>query len=136
MKFTKEAEDKGQEVYQQLVEKAWESATFKEQLIANPAQTIAEFTGSSSELLKNTNFVVEDQSDADTIFINIPINPNSEAMELSDEQLDQVSGGELAVLGTIAAVATLAYIAWDVSGGMVDGVNDAIDDYNANNPSE
>lgn len=57
-------------------------------------------------------------------------------MELSDEQLDQVSGGELAVLGTIAAVATLAYIAWDVSGGMVDGVNDAIDDYNANNPSE
>lgn len=131
MKYTKEAQDKGQEIYQQLVEKAWESATFKEQLIANPRQTIGEFTGSSSEFLANTNFIVEDQSDADIIYINIPKDPNSETMELTDEQLDQVSGGEWVIVGAVAAVVTLAYVAWDVSGGIVDGVSDALDDHAA-----
>ena len=78
--------------------------------------------------------MVEDQSDADIIYINIPRNPASETLELTDEQLDQVSGGEVgATLGTIAAIATLAYIAWDVGNGIVDGVSDAIDDHNSAN---
>ena len=86
-----------------------------------------------AEFLANTNFIVEDQSDADIIYINIPKDPHSETMELTDEQLDQVSGGEWVIVGAVAAVVTLAYVAWDVSGGIVDGVNDALDDHAAAN---
>ncbi len=98
MQLIQEQIDKGQEIYQELVTKAWESATFKEQLINNPESTIAEVLGKPDSKI-DTKFVVEDQTDNNTIYLNIPRKVNFDDIELSDEQLEIVSGGEIVVLG-------------------------------------
>ena len=106
MEITLEKQQQSQELYQQLVEKAWESVSFKEQLINDPITVISSFRGVDGSKYNAINFSVEDQTDPNTIYLNIPrkIEENGET-QLSDEQLDLVSGGEgvLIVLG----VATL-----------------------------
>ena len=72
MKITQEQQQKGQELYQELVQKAWKSATFKEQLISNPEATIEEVTGVKSNFGSATKIVVEDQTDSNIIYLNIP----------------------------------------------------------------
>lgn len=99
MKVTKKHVEKGLELRNHLVSKAWESATFKEQLISNPKETIAEFTsGKTDAAAITTDIVVEDQTDANTIYLNIPVKPKLNIdeleLELTEEQLDMVSGGE------------------------------------------
>jgi ligand-binding sensor domain-containing protein len=91
MKYTKEQQEKGQELMKTLVEKAWESATFKDQLVKNPVATIESFTG--NKMIGDTKFVVEDQTNESIIYLNIPAQPNLDEMELSDEQLEMVAGG-------------------------------------------
>ncbi|WP_298511874.1 NHLP leader peptide family RiPP precursor [uncultured Kordia sp.] len=96
MKVTKQDVDKGLELHQQLVSKAWESAAFKEQLINNPKAVIAEMIGKTDTEL-NATVVVEDQTDANTIYLNIPAKPNFDnlELELTEEELEMVSGGDL-----------------------------------------
>jgi len=90
MKVTQEQQNKGQELYQELVQRSWEDASFKERLIANPNATIAEVTGNETS---DQNIVVEDQTDAKTIYINIPARVDVDQLELTDEQLETVAGG-------------------------------------------
>ncbi len=89
---------KGQELYQELVANAWESATFKEQLINNPDSAIAEVLA-KPDFKSNFKFEVEDQSNKDIIYLNIPRKLDFDNIELTDEQLEIVSGGEIAVFG-------------------------------------
>ncbi|WBX76791.1 hypothetical protein PG911_00600 [Tenacibaculum ovolyticum] len=91
MKITIEQQEKGQKLHQELVQKAWESITFKEQLVSNPEATIAEVLG--VETKGNSNIVVEDQTDSDIIYLNIPRKININDIELTEEQLEAVSGG-------------------------------------------
>ena len=95
MKVTKKQIEKGHELQKQLVSKAWESASFKEQLVNNPNEAIANFTGKPDAEIKTT-IVVEDQTDVNTIYLNIPARPNlsNVELELTEEQLEMVSGGE------------------------------------------
>jgi hypothetical protein len=90
MKITKEQQRKGNELMQTLVQKAWESAEFKEQLLTNPEAAIEIATGIAP---KGKNIVVEDQTDDSVIYINIPQRINLEELELTEEQLEMVSGG-------------------------------------------
>ena len=99
MKVTLEQQKKGQEVYQNLVQKAWESAAFKEQLVKNPETTISKVLGKEFK----GNVVVEDQTDTNTIYLNIPRKLNAENLELTDEQLELVSGGEFVIALAIGA---------------------------------
>ncbi len=92
MKFTKE-QQKGQELHQTLVKKAWESTTFKEQLINNPEATIEEVTGVKSNTPSDVKIVVEDQTDSNIIYLNIPQKINLENIELTEEQLEMIAGG-------------------------------------------
>ena len=94
MKITIEQQEKGKELYDELVQKAWDSTTFKEQLINNPEGTIEEVTGISPKLPKDTKVVVEDQTDASIIYLNIPQKVDLEDFELTEEELEAVSGGE------------------------------------------
>lgn len=96
MKVTKGQIEKGIELHKQLVSKAWESATFKEQLVNNPNAAIAEYVGKTDGEFE-TNIVVEDQTDTNTIYLNIPQRPNLNnlELELTEEQLEMVSGGDL-----------------------------------------
>ena len=96
MKVTKQQMESGLELHKQLVSKAWENTSFKEQLIQNPKATIAEFMGKLEGDIKAT-LKVEDQTDFDTIYLNIPVKPNLNniELELTEEQLEMVSGGDL-----------------------------------------
>ncbi|WBX76792.1 hypothetical protein PG911_00605 [Tenacibaculum ovolyticum] len=114
------------ELYQELVQKAWESITFKEQLVSNPEATIAEVLG--VEAKGNSNIVVEDQTDSSIIYLNIPKNITPDDITLTDEELELVSGGDwmtaMAIAGGIAAGAQL--IDWFTEGvgqGYAEGKN-------------
>ena len=92
MKVTKEQIRKRKELHRELVTKAWESSTFKEQLINNPETVIAEFVG-NPEAKSEAKIVVEDQTNPNIIYINISKKINIDNIELTDEELGHVSGG-------------------------------------------
>ncbi len=83
-----------QKLFQTIAEKASEDIDLKESLLANPKAAIENFTGEELNLPEGKNIKVFDQSDATTLYINIP--PSSEVeddLELTEEQLDIISGG-------------------------------------------
>lgn len=89
--ITQEQQMQGAELIRTLAQKAWESSTFKEQLINSPISTIEAITG--QPMLPNTKIVVDDQTDASIIYLNIPRKLDIGELELTDEQLEMVSGG-------------------------------------------
>ncbi len=88
MEFTQE-----QKLYAEIVQKAWEDAQFKSELVANPAEAIEKLTGQKLNLPQGKTLVVRDQTDEATVYINLPAKPNTEDAELSEEQLEVVAGG-------------------------------------------
>lgn len=94
---TQEQQKKGVELMKTLVEKAWESAAFKDQLLNNPISAIKEATGANFNLPEGKRLIVEDQTDDSVLYLNIPVKPNLDEMELTDEHLEMISGGEFVV---------------------------------------
>jgi hypothetical protein len=88
MEFTQE-----QKLYAEIVQKAWEDAAFKKELIANPVTTIEMFTGKKVNLPAGKTLVVRDQTDQSKVYINIPTGQIMEDVELNEEQLEAVAGG-------------------------------------------
>lgn len=88
MEFTQE-----QKLYTEIVEKAWEDASFKQELMTNPKATIEKFTGKKLNLPQGNTIVVMDQTDESVVYINIPVMVNISNMELNEEQLEAVAGG-------------------------------------------
>ena len=101
--ITKE-QKQGEELLKNLIQKAWDNPEFKNQLVTNPKETISKEIGKEFELPNGRQLIVEDQTDSDKIFLNIPPQQLSlDDFELTDEQLEQVSGGDL--VGGLIAVA-------------------------------
>ncbi|AZA58226.1 NHLP leader peptide family natural product precursor [Chryseobacterium shandongense] len=89
MEFSQE-----QKTYAEIVQKAWEDAAFKKELVNDPVAAIEKLTGKKLNLPEGKKLVVRDQSDESAVYINIPSAPkNSVNAELSEEQLEAVSGG-------------------------------------------
>lgn len=84
---------KDQENFRKLIEKAHEDREFKNQLVADPKGTIEKLAGKEFDL-QGFKLVVTDQSDPSTVYVNIPVNENAEDLELTEEQLELVSGGK------------------------------------------
>ena len=82
-----------QEILQSVVKKAWKDPAFKSSLIQNPIATVENFLGHPINLPAGKNLAFVDQTDSSTIFVNIPAELDMEDMELDEEQLDLVSGG-------------------------------------------
>lgn len=76
---------------QKVVDKARTDASFRSKLVASPASAIEQVTG--KRLPADYKIVVNDQTDENTLFINIPTTVNPDSMELSDKQLEAVAGG-------------------------------------------
>lgn len=93
-------QQKSEELLQTIITKAWEDETFKQELIANPKETIVQVTGDSVKFPEGKTLVVEDQTDENTVFLNIPAEPNLEDMELNEEQLEAIAGGLQIMLAT------------------------------------
>lgn len=91
--ITLEQQKLGTELMNTLVQKSWESSSFKNELIANPIATIKSATGYSYS--PETNVVIEDQADDSFIYLNIPRKINPDTLELTDEQLEMISGGDI-----------------------------------------
>ena len=82
-----------QELLNTILQKAWEDEDFKSELMANPVESIRKLTGKEITLPDGKSMIVNDQTDATVIHLNIPPKPNMEDVELNEEQLDMVSGG-------------------------------------------
>ncbi len=90
MEFTQQ-----QKVYAEVVQKAWEDAEFKKELIANPIEAIEKLTGTKVSLPEGKTLVVRDQTDESTVYVNIPAEPKKvDDLELNEEQLEVVAGGK------------------------------------------
>lgn len=111
---TFEKNQKGTELLNTLFAKSWEDNAFKMQLIDNPIATIEGITGRNFMMPENKKLVVEDQTDESVVYLNIPAQPNLDELELSDEQLEHVSGGftpliALEVVAGVIAVGEFGY---------------------------
>ncbi len=86
---------KGQNFINSLVLKAWEDEDFKKRLIANPIEEIENLIG--KPLPKHKKVFVVDQSNPDHVYINIPAKLDLNDVELTEDQLEAVSGGNIIV---------------------------------------
>lgn len=84
---------KEQELLGTIISKAWEEKEFKELLVSDPVSAIEQVTGKKLSIPEGKRIVVRDQTDESTIYINIPAKQEMDDVELSEEQLDVVSGG-------------------------------------------
>jgi hypothetical protein len=101
MKLTKE-----QQLIGQVVERAWEDAAFKAELIADPVAAIEKETGETLNLPEGAELQVQDQTDPNKSFLVIPPRPNMEEIELTDEQLEMIAGGDITVTAAVTYCAT------------------------------
>lgn len=88
---------------QTVINKAWDDHQFRENLIQDPKASIKAATGLNVPSDFNLKFT--DQTDASKVFINIPPKPDFDDMELTDEQLEEVAGGEI-----FATAFTVAFV--------------------------
>ena len=94
MEFTQE-----QKLYGEIVQRAWEDPQFKSELMANPSEAIEKLTGRKFNLPQGKTLVVRDQTNEDTFYINIPVKPKTDDVELNEEQLEVVAGGITGIIG-------------------------------------
>lgn len=88
-----------QRTYAEIIQKAWEDAAFKAELVNNPVATIEKFTGKKLNLPEGKRLVVRDQTDDSVFYINIPAGPQHTLdTELNEEQLEAVSGGVMSAI--------------------------------------
>ena len=81
------------ELLQTIITKAWEDESFKQELIVNPIDAIEKATGVRINLPEGKTIKVKDQTDDSVVYINIPLEPNMEDLELNEEQLEVIAGG-------------------------------------------
>ena len=81
-----------QKLYGEIVQKAQEDFQFKADLMANPVATIEQLTGQKLNLPQDKVLMVRDQTDEQTVYVNIPKDPRN--MELTEEQMEIVAGGQ------------------------------------------
>lgn len=104
MNITIEQQEKSAELLKTLAQKAWESATFKEELIKNPIAIIEQVTGKDLTNFADRRIVVEDQTDESIIYLNIPAKVDISELELTEEELEMIAGG-LTPVAYVAGVA-------------------------------
>ncbi len=92
---------KEQEVLQSVLSKAWEDQTFRKKLIEDPVSTIENFSGVKIVLPEGKTLIVVDQSDNSKVYMNIPVEPDLENMELTEDQLENIAGGGQNVMDSI-----------------------------------
>jgi hypothetical protein len=107
MEFSKIAQESNK-VFTEIIGKCWEDESFKQSLIESPEATLEAYTGSPVRLPEGVQLVVNDQTDDNVIYFNIPPQVTDGNLELSDEQLEMVAGGDVIALGTLIVTALCA----------------------------
>ena len=102
-----------------VINKAWEDDEFRAKMVANPKGNIHKLTG--LKIPSEVDLIFNDQTDNSKTYINIPPKPNFDDMELSDEQLEIVAGGEVMFGAFTLAVALGVTAGAAVVGGAAGG---------------
>ena len=88
-----------QEVLLQVISECWSNPNFKNQFIANPEEAIKNLTGKTVVLPEGIDSIkVVDESNPTTVYINIPAEPNLDNVELTEKELELVSGGRMSAI--------------------------------------
>ena len=91
-----------QEVLSQVISECWSNPNFKDEFIAKPEEAIKTLTGKTVVLPDGIDSIqVVDESNPTTIYVNIPAEPNLDNVELSEQELEMVSGGSLQAFNAI-----------------------------------
>jgi hypothetical protein len=93
--ITLKEQNQGVQFMNKLIQETHKNVDFKNKLIANPHLALSGFTENELSHLKEKKIIVEDQSNSDFVYINIPAKPDLDNLELTDEQLEAVAGGEV-----------------------------------------
>ena len=93
----------GQELMNSLITKCWEDDAFKKSLINAPVETIEKLTGKTLNLPKGVRVVVNDQTNPSFVHLNIPSKVDVNDLELTEKELEAISGGFI-VIGTALAL--------------------------------
>ena len=119
MTLSQEQVQEGQDLFQKIINEAWGSSAFKEQLIANPVSAIKQICDKGFSMPEGKQIVVEDQTDSSVIYLNIPAEPNMDDLQLNDEQLQLISGGitpTFVIAGIVIVTVAAGY-------GIASGIN-------------
>ena len=93
-KLTIEQRKKNEAVLISLFEKCREDQEFKNSFMQNPVSVLEDFSGEKVEFFGGKNkVVVEDQSNPNNIYLNIPANQEFHDIELTEKELELVAGG-------------------------------------------
>lgn len=98
----------------QLIAKAWHDSSFKQSLLADPKATVEREFGAGLPAGVSLKVLAEDSANR---YLVLP--PALNDLELSDEQLEQVAGGETFF---IATALVLGLVTATVGGSMATGV--------------
>ena len=121
MKF---ADDFQKNIVNDLIEKSYTDSNFKKEFISNPEKVIE--SSYNIEVRNDIKLVVDDQSDKNIIFLNIPRKVDIDDLGLTDEELEKVAGGVTSAHLCLAAMgaALLANAAYDFIDGLAEGFSD------------
>lgn len=84
---------------QTVINRAWADEHFKQSFIKNPKEIIERMTGVI--IPPSVDLVIHDQTNTKKTYLTIPPIPNFDQMELSDEQLDSIAGGEVLTVSAV-----------------------------------
>ncbi|ACC81665.1 NHLP leader peptide family RiPP precursor [Nostoc punctiforme] len=91
------------DIESRIIAKAWKNEAFKQELLTNPKPIIEQEFG--VELPAELNVSVYEENSTSLYFV-LPILPQIEGRELSEEELESVAGGFIGGLITIAVGVT------------------------------
>ena len=101
--------DEGEKKFGEIISKCWKDSAFKQRFLSDPKGVLKEH---AIEIPPNVQVKVVENT-ADQLYITLPPSPQASGREMSDAQLDQVSGGTF----TLSSVATLGRFVLNTQSG-------------------
>jgi len=115
--------NKQKEIVNLIINKSLKDSKFKDSLILNPKEAINNCFDNKITFKDKIKLVVEDQSDENIVYLNIPRNVGADNYELSEEELEKVAGGATT---TPVCVGIAVYVICEFVDGFAEGVSDRL----------